>query len=67
MDKALVPKWFKQPVNKLGLTLNNISVSNKSQTISNMITKPSSNQGSRTGTGLNYVPKKVIQPQYLYK
>jgi hypothetical protein len=28
--------------------------------MSNMITKPSSSQGSRIGSGLNYVTKKIV-------
>jgi len=37
----------------------NLSITNKSNTMSNMITKPSSSQGSRIGTGLSYIGKKI--------
>lgn len=54
--KQLIPKWVKLPGSKFGP---NISMTSKSNTISNMITKPSSSQGSRGGTGLTYIGKKI--------
>lgn len=57
INKLLIPKWVKLPGSKFGP---NISISSKSNTMSNMITKPSSSQGSRIGSGLNYVTKKIV-------
>lgn len=54
-SKQLIPKWVKLPGSKLGP---NINISSKSNTISNMITKPSSSQ-SKGGTGLTYIGKKI--------
>ncbi len=56
ITKQLIPKWVKLPGSKFGP---NISITSKSNTISNMITKPSSSQGSRAGTGLTYIGKKI--------
>jgi hypothetical protein len=44
--------------------MNNLSIVNKSQTISNMVTKPNSGQISR-GTGFSYVPNRQPQMTYL--
>ena len=56
INKPLIPKWVKLPGSKFGPSLN---MTSKSNTMSNMITKPSSSQGSRIGTGLSYIGKKI--------
>jgi hypothetical protein len=56
ITKPLIPKWVKLPGSKFGPSLN---MTGKINTMSNMITKPSSNQGSRIGTGLSYIGKKI--------
>ncbi len=54
--KPLIPKWVKLPGSKFGPSIN---MNGKMNTMSNMITKPSSSQGSRIGTGLSYIGKKI--------
>jgi len=58
MTKQLIPKWMKTPSSKFGGS--SMTVTNgKSNTISNMMTKPSSGQGSRVLTGTTYIGKKI--------
>ena len=56
MTKQLIPKWIKLPGSKFGP---NITVTSKSNTMSNMMTKPSSGQGSRVLNGTGYIGKKI--------
>lgn len=54
IPKHLIPKWVKVP-GKIGT----VTMNSKLNTMSNMITKPSSGQGSRVLTGTGYMGKKI--------